>query len=593
MRCRVPPYKTQFVVESLVPPARLGAVLGVHRRELGMELDELAARSSGRWSVSRLIDIEQGRIAVDDAALIDIASLYGLQPGPILPSRNHLIIDLDNPALLIGEQRVTVDSPVEVDRVLERYLSLLYLLRNVKPGSDLTLRDHDLLVLSESLEAEVALIERRLGELMLADSESPVVASLRRRLMLPGAGLLVGVTALGSLVLLSGDAEQVPAQGVAAPSNAVPALSVPAQASSIVIERLDSASAATVSGPSGVVLDFVAPESPAPGPSADTEAPAADSPADTTTANGGETPQVGSAASLGGGSGNDGEAAAVPLPAEPTATASPTPVVEDAAIELGSAAAASAASSVGADAERSAAEPSAAVSTQGGPTQVPDVLATPTPRFESSAALAAQEPTATATVVPTPAPSSTPVPPPPTAIPQPTTAPAPIPTVAPTAVPVVPTPPPVVQQVQPTSAADHGAAAEARIGYNWRSALPGWTVVYASERSGYRGLTNTPSRTVTIYIRSGDSVGTTAEILAHELGHALDVTYLTNQQRSQWLDARGMPQVWWAGEGLTDFSVGAGDFAEAIAALWVGSPSYSAYGGFTGEQLQLASSFLP
>ena len=97
---------------------------------------------------------------------------------------------------------------------------------------------------------------------------------------------------------------------------------------------------------------------------------------------------------------------------------------------------------------------------------------------------------------------------------------------------------------------------------------------------------------VTIYVRDGDTPSQVAEILAHELGHALDLELLSNEQRLEWLAARGMPQVWWVDDGHTDFEAGQGDFAEAVAALWVGSPSDSHHGSFTPEQLGLAASFI-
>ena len=53
-----------------------------------------------------------------------------------------------------------------------------------------------------------------------------------------------------------------------------------------------------------------------------------------------------------------------------------------------------------------------------------------------------------------------------------------------------------------------------------------------------------------------------------------------------------MPSTWWTGEGLSDFAVGAGDFAEAVSAFTTGSPSHSVYGEFTDEQLAFVGSVL-
>ena len=137
-----------------------------------------------------------------------------------------------------------------------------------------------------------------------------------------------------------------------------------------------------------------------------------------------------------------------------------------------------------------------------------------------------------------------------------------------------------------------GRKAEALISYDWKSKLPGWKVNYSGDKANYRGMTLKSSKTIEIYINDGDSPAEVAGILAHEIGHALDVTYLDDSTRLEWLDAREMPAVWWAGEGLDDFSVGAGDFAEAVASIWVGSPNDSNHGEFTPEQLDLAKQIL-
>ncbi len=135
--------------------------------------------------------------------------------------------------------------------------------------------------------------------------------------------------------------------------------------------------------------------------------------------------------------------------------------------------------------------------------------------------------------------------------------------------------------------------AEALISYDWQTHLPGWTVEYDESRSGYRGMTNRSMKKITIYVRDDDSRESIADVLAHELGHALDLEHLNDNDRIQWLNSRNLPHVWWVSDGHTDFSVGQGDFAEAVAAIMVGSPSDSAHGGFTDDQLELAASLLP
>jgi len=50
---------------------------------------------------------------------------------------------------------------------------------------------------------------------------------------------------------------------------------------------------------------------------------------------------------------------------------------------------------------------------------------------------------------------------------------------------------------------------------------------------------------------------------------------------------------WWPDGEVGDFGVGAGDFAEAVAAVVVGSPSDSDHGPFSDSDLELVRSLVP
>ena len=72
--------------------------------------------------------------------------------------------------------------------------------------------------------------------------------------------------------------------------------------------------------------------------------------------------------------------------------------------------------------------------------------------------------------------------------------------------------------------------------------------------------------------------------------HAVDVTLNSPEEREEWQAARGIESVpWWPGDGLTDFSTGAGDFAESFAAWQVGTGSFRSRVGDApnGDQLAL------
>ena len=116
--------------------------------------------------------------------------------------------------------------------------------------------------------------------------------------------------------------------------------------------------------------------------------------------------------------------------------------------------------------------------------------------------------------------------------------------------------------------------------FEWRNTLPGWEVRYRGSNSSFRGLTFPYDKVVEIYVRGGDTPESVAGILAHELGHAIDVTHFVASDRDDWLDARGIQSSpWWPSAYANDFQTGAGDFAEAFAYWAVGDPSSSEIGG--------------
>lgn len=116
-----------------------------------------------------------------------------------------------------------------------------------------------------------------------------------------------------------------------------------------------------------------------------------------------------------------------------------------------------------------------------------------------------------------------------------------------------------------------------RIGFAWRQTLPGWSIVFRPARTGLRGLTKVEERRIEIYVRDSDSADSILRVLAHELGHAVDVELNSPSDRERWRTARGVgPTVaWWPGNAVSDFDTLAGDFAEAFATLLTGSVSQS------------------
>lgn len=116
-----------------------------------------------------------------------------------------------------------------------------------------------------------------------------------------------------------------------------------------------------------------------------------------------------------------------------------------------------------------------------------------------------------------------------------------------------------------------GQAALAKIDYPWAERLPEWEISFHPEQSGVYGYTLVKEERIEIYVRDDQSDDLLAHVVAHEIGHAVDITYNDGDERDIWLETRGIQgSVWWPQSGASDFSTGAGDFAESFAAWQVG-----------------------
>lgn len=467
----------------LVPPGRLAALLISRRTERGLDVVALSALSRGAFSPSYLDAVERGALQLDEESLRAIVSLYELEAGPIVPDRSALLLDLDRGLVGVGETALTLPSHTTND-VLKRYVSLLYLLRGETPGKQLTLREKDLQVLEHSLGRDQQQLADELFALMGEGATEERTSLLSRRTVVIGAGLLVGATAVGSLVIVS-----------------------------------SGGSTDAIDGASPARTEILAPQS---------------SSGAITATFASSTTAVGST-----------QVSATPVSARAvqvvSATAT-TPVTADATTGLAAETLETETAETLAAASQMVNEPAAAPA-------IPEIVI---PQAEPTVAPAAAAPAAAAA--------------------EPTAAPA---------------------QSTADSYAELGAAAEALVGYDFRAALPGWSISYAGDSAHFHGLTNSHQKTIVVYIEAGDTAYSVAEVLMHEVGHAIDVEHLDDSVRRQWIELRNMPSVWWAGDGLSDFAVGAGDFAEAVAAVTTGSQSNSVYGAFTAEQLTFAQAQLP
>jgi hypothetical protein len=99
-----------------------------------------------------------------------------------------------------------------------------------------------------------------------------------------------------------------------------------------------------------------------------------------------------------------------------------------------------------------------------------------------------------------------------------------------------------------------------------------YSLAFMGPRRGYRAMTFPEAHRIEIYLRPSDPPSLVAYDIAHELGHAIDLTFNTKASRQKWMQLRGIdPSLAWFGcDACSDFKTPAGDFAEIFAFLLFG-----------------------
>jgi hypothetical protein len=122
---------------------------------------------------------------------------------------------------------------------------------------------------------------------------------------------------------------------------------------------------------------------------------------------------------------------------------------------------------------------------------------------------------------------------------------------------------------------DRAAAVLAQIDYPWEEL--GFELRFLPPRDGIRGMTFPDRRRIELYVRLSDPLARTAHDLAHEIGHAVDLTVMDRSRRGEWAERRGYDRStpWWPCPRCEDRGTGAGDYAEVFALWQVGGRYFS------------------
>ena len=142
----------------------------------------------------------------DDGQLAGVATLYGVDVATIVPPRSKLVVDLDEGILRVDGRRSATEVGEGADRheVLARYLALVYSMRQVQPGAEITLRVDDLDVLGTCLRVGRQTLVADLESLM-SNPDDLVgwrLRLLRKKVLVPAAGILVSFCGVAALVLI-------------------------------------------------------------------------------------------------------------------------------------------------------------------------------------------------------------------------------------------------------------------------------------------------------------------------------------------------------------------------------------------------------
>jgi transcriptional regulator with XRE-family HTH domain len=168
-------------------PKEVGRQLRDVRKKQGLSRAEVA-RSAG-LTRRELASYERGRSEVPESDLWCLAGSCGVDVAELLPNRPPVKVSADLSMLAVGDSIRYLRSPVDDDELLREYLAMIYELRNLAPGSKVTLRERDLMSLADALGGTPEKIEQRLVDLIGMSHQE---AARMREMILPLQALPAG-----------------------------------------------------------------------------------------------------------------------------------------------------------------------------------------------------------------------------------------------------------------------------------------------------------------------------------------------------------------------------------------------------------------
>jgi transcriptional regulator with XRE-family HTH domain len=204
-----------LLLDDLAPP-RLGTMLRAARKERGSTRREVAQRVG--TTASDLRRYERGNEPVPPSVIAALAECYGEDLTEQLATRAP--IQLDGRRLVVGTEGQSLESN-DADEVLQHYVEIVSRLRQSQPGEPIALRADDLVALSTALGQDAVHVESRIVELLGCtqhEAHSLHAEMLRRKLVLPVAGLVAGIAMVTGAGIAHASPASHPAPAVHAPS---------------------------------------------------------------------------------------------------------------------------------------------------------------------------------------------------------------------------------------------------------------------------------------------------------------------------------------------------------------------------------------